>query len=413
MTHLDEATRIADAVLLEGYLLYPYRASSAKNQYRWTFGVVAPRVWSDAGGCEPWQLEARALVAGEPSALTVRLRFLSIVTRRIERKDGSDFEPVSELRVDNELHVPFEEGQLCSYEISGLADAEYPIKVTGFESIHPLRDRYGVVRGRMVRVQTPLCGRVRVRREVLPVPPGAEALSRLTVTIENLSERVRRTAHRAEAMTSSWASTHLLLAAEGARFVSLLDPPPHARRAAAECQPKPDGNEARMWTVVSGEDGKDDVAIASTLILSDYPQIAPESPGDFCDACEIDELLALRTRTLTPEEKALVRATDARGRAILERSERLTDDDMARLHGTRRAALVPGVRVTLRPDGQRRRSDAQDFLYDGMSATIRAVKKDVDGRDFFGVTIDADPAAALHEARGVFRYYYRDELEPA
>ena len=36
---LDRARAIADAVLYEGYLLYPYRASSSKNQVRWQFGV--------------------------------------------------------------------------------------------------------------------------------------------------------------------------------------------------------------------------------------------------------------------------------------------------------------------------------------------------------------------------------------
>jgi hypothetical protein len=208
-------------------------------------------------------------------------------------------------------------------------------------------------------------------------------------------------------MRWSCASSHILVAAEQARFISLLDPPPHARAAAAQCRG------TRLWTVVSGEEGKDDVAIASTLILSDYPQIAPESPGDYFDACEIDEMLALRTRTLTPEEKALARATDERSRAIVERSDALTAEELARLHGTRRAALVPGVRVTLRPDSDRRRTDAQDFLYTGKLATVRAVKKDVDGRDYYAVTVDEDPAAEIHFERGIYRYYYRDELEPA
>ena len=31
--------RIANAVLYEGYILYPYRASSVKNQRRFNFGV--------------------------------------------------------------------------------------------------------------------------------------------------------------------------------------------------------------------------------------------------------------------------------------------------------------------------------------------------------------------------------------
>jgi hypothetical protein len=41
--NLERARQVADAVLLEGYVLYPYRASATKNRYRVTFGVLAPR----------------------------------------------------------------------------------------------------------------------------------------------------------------------------------------------------------------------------------------------------------------------------------------------------------------------------------------------------------------------------------
>jgi len=44
------ARKVADAVLYEGYLLYPYRASAAKNQARWQFGVLLPRAWAEARG---------------------------------------------------------------------------------------------------------------------------------------------------------------------------------------------------------------------------------------------------------------------------------------------------------------------------------------------------------------------------
>ena len=40
-TSWDRARAIADAVLYEGYLLYPYRASSSKNRSRWQFGGPA------------------------------------------------------------------------------------------------------------------------------------------------------------------------------------------------------------------------------------------------------------------------------------------------------------------------------------------------------------------------------------
>ena len=46
------ARSVADAVLYEGYVLYPYRASAAKNQLRWQFGVLVPPAVSAADGSE-------------------------------------------------------------------------------------------------------------------------------------------------------------------------------------------------------------------------------------------------------------------------------------------------------------------------------------------------------------------------
>lgn len=34
--------KIANAVLYEGYMLYPYRPSAVKNRQRWNFGSLAP-----------------------------------------------------------------------------------------------------------------------------------------------------------------------------------------------------------------------------------------------------------------------------------------------------------------------------------------------------------------------------------
>ena len=40
--NMEEVEEIARAVLYEGYMLYPYRPSSVKNQQRWNFGVLFP-----------------------------------------------------------------------------------------------------------------------------------------------------------------------------------------------------------------------------------------------------------------------------------------------------------------------------------------------------------------------------------
>lgn len=54
---------IANAVLYEGYILYPYRASALKNQRRWTFGGVFPRTYSEANrGSDQWSMQTQCLV---------------------------------------------------------------------------------------------------------------------------------------------------------------------------------------------------------------------------------------------------------------------------------------------------------------------------------------------------------------
>jgi hypothetical protein len=61
---------IANAVLYEGYLLYPYRRSAIKNQRRWNFGVVGPS--------ESMQTECLFQTAAG-STLRVRVRFLHLI----------------------------------------------------------------------------------------------------------------------------------------------------------------------------------------------------------------------------------------------------------------------------------------------------------------------------------------------
>jgi len=50
---LRRARTVADAVLYEGYLLYPYRASSGKNRTRWQFGVLGPPGAAEVQGVCP------------------------------------------------------------------------------------------------------------------------------------------------------------------------------------------------------------------------------------------------------------------------------------------------------------------------------------------------------------------------
>src|SRR5215831_15437827 len=94
----DAAQRVADAVLYEGYVLYPYRASSIKNRLRWQFGVVAPRSPRDDG--EPWfaQTECICKATGSSPIVHVRARALRPIDAAGGWLDASarsiDLEPV-------------------------------------------------------------------------------------------------------------------------------------------------------------------------------------------------------------------------------------------------------------------------------------------------------------------------------
>ncbi len=61
--NLSLVEKIADAVLYEGYILYPYRPSAVKNQQRWNFGALCPESYSLAqAGTEGWTMQTECLL---------------------------------------------------------------------------------------------------------------------------------------------------------------------------------------------------------------------------------------------------------------------------------------------------------------------------------------------------------------
>jgi len=78
LTPCDAVRQIADAVLYEGYLLWPYRRSALKNQRRWTFGCVFPEAHSRAHPDDRCRVQAQCVLeAGDAVEATVR--FLHVV----------------------------------------------------------------------------------------------------------------------------------------------------------------------------------------------------------------------------------------------------------------------------------------------------------------------------------------------
>ena len=333
---MDAVRKIAEAVLFEGYILWPYRRSTTKNQQRWTFGGVYPRAYSEAGAeDDPWLMQTQCLVSGDgETKVEVRVRFLHVTERKVGRRSGEILEFVEELQIGVEHYLPWDEatereitvGQCTLSELLG-RPGRAGIDISGGSRQEEITDPTGEVLGALVRSWRALCGEVEVDAEAL-----REGIYRLTVKIINTTPWEGE--DRENTLRQTFCSTHTTLEVEGGTFVSMTDPPEPLRELAEECENR------KTWPVLVGEEGTQDMLLSSPIILSDYPEIAPESPGDMFDGGEIDQLLILNILTLTDEEKAEMRASDPRAREILERCESLSQEELMNLHGAIREFRV-------------------------------------------------------------------------
>ncbi|MFC8827928.1 hypothetical protein ACFT9I_21595 [Streptomyces sp. NPDC057137] len=327
---LDHVRTIADAVLYEGYLLYPYRASSHKNRSRWQFGVLGPPDASPGSFAEAPGMAMQCLLTppgetpeGTRAQVTVVLRFLQLQVREVQRleEDGSHT-PVGELIVDGVSVLSWDEAVEREIALGGvplIRPTDRPLTVAGGEDIEPVTDAQGVTVGRIVRRRAELTARVRTETAL------DEGFVRLTVSVDN--EHAATAADKDAAIRASLIGSHLLLQAEGVRFVSLLEPPAEAAAAAGRCRQR------RCWPVLAGAKGSTDTVLGAPIILYDHPEVAEQSAGALFDSTEIDEILTLRVMTMTDEEKAEARATDPRAREIIDRCDAMSPADLQQLHG--------------------------------------------------------------------------------
>lgn len=448
---------IVNAVLYEGYMLYPYRPSSVKNRQRWTFGGIYPQAFSVAhGGVEPWTLQTQCLMLGGPDTLLeARPGFLHLVEREAgelttllsewPQPDEPPYRRVEVLEIDTQRFYAWQESVerqvvIAPMRLGELANEgrRIPFAFLGWRELEPLRNTNDAIVGLLARTQLPVEGVVELRAEAV-----AEHTFRITVKLMNLTPiAAARSISRDAATLQALVSCHIILNVSDGEFLSLIDPPESLAAVAEQCE------NIGVWPVLAGAEGSRGTMLASPIILYDYPQIAPESPGDLFDATEIDEILTLRILTMTEQEKLEMAAVDQRSRSLLERTERLTSEQLQRLHGTLRSLkrvdcssetmsptikapweeldnkpqltylrvkgvdLRVGDQVRLRPRGN---ADIFDLALSGKVATIESLERDFDDRVHVAVTLDDDPGRdmGLERMPGHRFFFSPDEVEPA
>jgi hypothetical protein len=321
--------RVVNAILYEGYVLYPYRPA-VKDRQRWTFAGLYPQAYGEAHGKNnAWAMQTECLVRGDDETrVRVTIRFLHPSDRRVceldrpvaELPDGPEpaHHVVEWLQVGDRLRLSCQEAEereqpAGEFALGALAAAgsRFEFHFPAGRTVEPVRGPAGDVIAVLIRERYTLSGRIEVTAE-----PVAERLYRVRVRIENrtrLDDPGRRT--RDEALMRALVSPHTILAARGGAFVSLMDPPDEDRAAAAACQ------NVGTWPVLVGEAGVTDTMLSSPVILYDYPAVAAEKPADRFPGIEADETLYLRVPALA--------AVDDRVRALLQRAEALEAAPMA------------------------------------------------------------------------------------
>jgi len=445
---------IVHAVLYEGYILYPYRASSVKNQReRFTFGRVYPQIYNAAqNGAEPCVMQTQCLVAsrGVKRVVEVSVRFLQPVWRKVgvpaasisDWTEGTEPElaMVPELQVGEMVYRTWQEAIEREVKLPVLKPPagreEFPFYFDASRTLEPIRDEQGRVMAVLVRQTEAIQGMIEI-----DVAPLRDEICRVSVRLTNLSSLPASDLENQDAVIlRTFASTHTILHAQGAEFVSLLDPPAELKTAAAACQ------NVGTWPVLVGDEEKHerDTVLSSPIILYDYPRVAPESRGDLFDNTEIDEILTLRIMTMTDEEKREMRNVDARARRLLERTEAMPQEDLLAMHGVMRKhtggpATVPGKdaasprvcsfdeqifgsstplqgasvngtyvtrghRVRIRPKA---RADVMDIALAGRTAVIEAVEQDAEQRIHLALVLEDDPGKDLGMLRQTgHRFFY-------
>jgi hypothetical protein len=451
--NLPQVNEVVEAVLYEGYILYPYRPTAKKNRQRFTFGRVYPHDYNIAqNGAEPFVMRTECLLTGEhETRLEVSVCFLHVTCREIlsfrepQRElpavlSAASVELVPELQVDGQSFLTWQEAverevNVTPQNLKQIAGTKcrQPFEFPAEGHLEPIKDRQGSIVGLIRR------RRERLEGEILCETAEVEAgLFKIAVEIVNRTPVPATDVENQEAvLLRTLASTHTVLHTEDGEFISLMDPPDSRRELAAACKNR------GTWPVLVGEEVAADrtTMLSSPIILYDYPKIAAESPGELFDGTEIDEILTLRVMTMTDAEKEEMRQSDPRARRILERTESLPEDQLLKMHGVMRelrssdeiqalisedffgndrrleeaevngVVLRPGDRVKIRP---RSRADIMDIALTGKIAAIEAIEQDAEGRIHFALVLDDDPGKDLGYMRqpGHRFFYTIDEVEP-
>jgi hypothetical protein len=300
MNRFDAVQQVADTLLFDGYVLYPSRGSDGTNRVRRPFGVLMPPDYCAVDTSERGWSQTECLLDGDHAALTVRVRFLQAQRRSVLDADQGE---VASLQTEDASYVPGDEAVVRTVDLTAdLAKLprQAPFTIDGGTELEAIGSA-----GFLRRTRLPVTGVVALSSTPMHGPYG---VTRLRIRVENTTPD--GSSERVGALRQALIAHHVLVAADGCRFLSLLEPPEWATTYVAGCE------NVGVFPVLA-----DDDLLSSPIILDDHPRIAPESQGDLSDAVDLDE-----TRT--------GRGADPRAAELLAGVDTMPQEFVDHLHGT-------------------------------------------------------------------------------
>jgi hypothetical protein len=277
---MDALDSLLDTLLFEGYALYPYTPSAAKNATPTPFGIVYPPAYAERTAGAFDSLRLHGIVQGDTATqVHAEVRFLEAAPagghRAVERRLSPKPGPLVELAAR-----PHTE----HFDLGGLA------------------------------------GRTR-----LAAKPLFDDVWRIALCVHNTSALPDGEINRGAALRHSLLSTHPILRVTDGTFVSPLEREGELGEAVGTC--------ACVNTYPVLATPEDDVLLGAAIVLPDHPELAPESRGDLFDGTEIEEALLLHVLALSEPEREQIAAADPAVRAMIERAAAATPEELTRLHG--------------------------------------------------------------------------------
>ncbi len=286
---MNKIEKIADAILYEGYNLFPFRKSALKNRKRFNFGIVSPQSWAENRENETYFQQTEALIFSEKEdfEISVKVRFLQI------ENQNDDWQKVLPRTVERKFN-----------------SAEVLKEKSAFDFEFSTEENFREISGEI---------------EIFAEKPEENPF-KLNL---NLSNKTDLENHFEEnILPSSFVSTHSILQIENGRFISLLETKKELEKYAKSLE------NIGVFPVLVGDKEKQNAMLSSPIILYDFPEVSESSFDNFFDGTEIDELMVLSILALSDAEKEEIKKTDEKAAKILEKLEKADAQDLLKLHAS-------------------------------------------------------------------------------